>query len=105
MKYSSVSRPSRKFDLIGRAAELTEKSPQPAALFTHGEKDEMFPVAEIRALGDRLQNDYETYRVAVNTFPHLAHHLDLTAEMNPAVEKDIHLFQEAVSAWYRRYLL
>ncbi|PZO10016.1 MAG: hypothetical protein DCF25_20985 [Leptolyngbya foveolarum] len=97
------------FDLSGRAAELAEKSPQPAVLLAHGEQDEMLPVAEIRLLGDKLRGAYETRqaaeRVAVNTFPHLAHHLDLMAENEPAVEKDLQLFREAVSAWYRRYLL
>ncbi len=108
--WSAASEAARShFDLSGRAAELAEKSPQPAVLLAHGEQDEMLPVAEIRALGDRLRGAYETHqaaeRVTVNTFPHLAHHLDPTAETKPAVEKDLQLFREAVSAWYRLYLL
>jgi len=69
----------------------------------------MFQVAEIRALGDKLRSAYETQqaaeRVTVNTFSQLAHHFEPSAETEPAVAKDLQLFQEAVSAWYRRYLL
>ena len=108
--WSAASEAARShFDLGGRAAELAEKALQPAVLFARGEQDEMFQVAEIRALGDKLRSAYETQqaanRVTVNTFSQLAHHLDPTAETEPAVAKDLQLFREAVSAWYRRYLL
>lgn len=108
--WSDASEAARsRFDLGGRAGELTADSLPPAVLLAHGEQDEMYPVAEIRALGDKLCAAYErngiTERIGVQTFPHIAHHLDPTTAVETGTESELSELRKAVAAWYQRYLL
>lgn len=106
--WSDISKAARsRFDLGGRVSELLMDIP-PAVLLTHGEQDEMYPVAEIRALGDTLHAAYETNGIAertdVQTFPHIAHHLNPTAAAETEIEAELSAFRELVSAWYQQHL-
>ncbi|MBE9061941.1 hypothetical protein [cf. Phormidesmis sp. LEGE 11477] len=107
--WSDTSKTARsRFDLGGRSSELLLADIPPAVLLTHGEQDEMYSVAKIRALGDTLRATYETNGIAertdVQTFPHIAHHLDPTAADETEVEAELSAFREIVSAWYQQHL-
>lgn len=108
--WSAASEAARsQFDLGGRVNEFAADNLPPAVLLTHGEQDEMYPVAEIQSLGDRLRAAYETKGLAARTgvqiFPHMTHHLDPTAVGETGTESVLSDLQKTVAAWYQRYLL
>ena len=98
-----------RFDLSGRASEVAAADPPPAVLLLHGQKDEMFAVDEMEAVGTTLRAAYRDSgtpeRTEVRTFPHLMHHLDPEAASGTDAERDLADLREAVAGWYNRHLL
>ncbi len=107
--WSALSEAARsQFDLGGRAAELAASDVPSAVLLAHGEQDEIYPVADVRALKDALHKAYEAQgiaeRIDLQTFPHLAHHLDPSTEAGTETHQNLSTFRHTVAAWYQQHL-
>lgn len=107
--WSEASRAARSRLALGsRAGELATRNPPPALLVVHAERDEMYPVAELRSLGATVSAAYgpqrSADRVSVQTFAHLAHHLTPTTS-GAGEERDLVDVRAAISAWCRRHLM
>lgn len=99
-----------RLDFVARVAEIVQRHPVPALLFVHGRQDEVFPLSNVEKLYTALALQYEAVnqreRLALHSFEHLGHQLDLEAARGSiGIQQDLTELQEMVAAWFSQYLV